>query len=298
MVTTLGVGLALIAAIGLAGQALFVRLGPREHGTTIAVVITLVVNLVLFIPAAIVLTYPEYGITPVSLAAFAAAGLAGPMFGRICFFASIHRIGASRAEVVKASTPLVATLLAIVVLGERLTGLHFVGILLIVTGVAIVARKRPIDADAVDVSLAGVTLALGGAFFFGLVPIFVSIGFQEGTPVLVGLSIKVVAASIAFFAYLLWKRDPALAASMRSHSLRDVRWYVVAGLAGTVFLYAYYAGLEIARVVVVVPIVYMSPLLVVAVSALFFVDRERVTKPLVISSILVISGGVLVTVFG
>lgn len=297
MVTAVGITLALVAAMGLAGQALFVRLGPREYGATIAVVITLVVNLVLFIPATAVIFYSDYGITRASLAAFAAAGLAGPMFGRIFFFASIHQIGASRAEVVKASTPLVATVLAIAVLGERLTELHFVGILLIVIGVAIVARSRSDDAVA-DVSLSGVMLALAGAFFFGIVPIFVSIGFGEGTPVLVGLSIKTVTASVTYFGYLLWRRDPALAASMRSHSLVDVKWYIVAGLAGTVFLSAYYAGLQLARVVVVVPIVYMSPLLVVASAALFFSDREPVTIPLVVSSILVISGGVLVTVFG
>lgn len=297
--TLVGIALALVAASGLAGQALFVRLGPREHGASVAVVVTIAVNVFLFVPVAAVLWYPDYGITPVSLAAFAGAGLAGPMLGRVCFFASVHRIGASRGEVVKSSTPLLATLLAVLFLGEGLTGPHLAGIVLIVVGIALVARQRPTGDDGdVDVSLAGVTLALAGAFFFGIDPVFISTGLGEGTPRLVGLSIKVLTGATAFAVYLLLRRDSEVTAALRARSLDDLKWYVAAGVSGSLFLYAYYAALEVAQVVVVVPITYMSPLIVVGVSALLFRQRERVTVPLIVSSVLVIAGGILVTVFG
>lgn len=299
MMTLAGIALALVAASGLAGQALFVRLGPREHGAAVAVVVTLAVNILVFVPVAAVLRYPDYGITPVSLAAFAGAGLAGPMLGRVCFFASVHRIGASRGEVVKSSTPLLATILAVLFLEEQLTGPHLAGIVLIVTGIALVARQRPTDDEGnVDVSVLGVTLALAGAFFFGVDPIFISTGLAEGTPRLVGLSIKVITGAAGFVVYFLLRRDSEVVATLRARSLSDVKWYVAAGLSGSLFLYAYYAALEVAQVVVVVPITYMSPLIVVAVSALLFQQRERVTVPVVVSSVLVIAGGILVTVFG
>ena len=298
MIDLLGVGFALLAASGLAGQALFVRLGPRQHGASVAVIVTIGVNLLMFVPVAAILWYPDYGITPVSIAAFAGAGIVGPVLGRLSFFASVHHIGASRGEVVKSSTPLLATLLAVLLLGERLTSPHLVGIVLIVAGIALVASQRSTDEGDVDVSLTGVALALGGAFFFGVDPIFISTGLAEGTPRLVGLSIKVITGAAGFLGYLLLRRDAALAATLRSQSLYDLRWYVAAGVSGSVFLYAYYAALEVSRVVIAVPITYMSPLIVVGVSAVLFREREGVTPLLVVASLLVIAGGILVTVFG
>lgn len=202
--------------------------------------------------------------TPRALAAFAAAGVVSTTLGRTLFYAVIKRVGAARAEPLKTSTPLYATVLAAVVLGERVTGPQFAGVLLIVAGVAVVSWDGARGA-AGGVDPVGILLPLAGALMFGLEPILAVVGFRAGAGVLAGLAVKSVAAT--------------------------------AGLANTGFLAAYYAGLSVSTVGVVVPIMQTSPLVVAAVSAVYFRGLERVTPVLVAGSAVVV-GAALVSVFG
>jgi drug/metabolite transporter (DMT)-like permease len=102
----------------------------------IVVVATNVVNI---LPAAAVLHYPNYGVTPVSALAFVGTGLVGPLFGRLLYFNAIEKIGASRAEPFKGTTPLHATVLAVLFLSEAVSLVHFLAIVVLVVGIAAIS---------------------------------------------------------------------------------------------------------------------------------------------------------------
>lgn len=296
MAASLGIVLTLCAAFATALQVLCIRIGTTKGRSNDALVVVLACNIAVLVPLAAVSGYPDYGITGRSLLAFAAAGLVGTMLGRAFYYAGIKKVGASRAEPVKASMPLYATVVAVLVLGETLTTGHLVGILLIVGGVALVSRESARNPGAaVDGSLAALTLPLLGAICYGIEPVFAKIGFAAGTPVLTGLAIKTLTATVAFLGYLRWRGALPARASITN---RNARWFVGAGLANTGFLLAYYAALEITPVVLVVPIMQTSPLLVLALSAVFLRRLERVTWRLAAAACVVIAGAIVVTIAG
>ena len=72
-------------------------------------------------------------------------------------------------------------------------------------------------------------------------------------------------------------------------------WYVGAGVFNTMFLIAYFRALEIAPVVLVVPIVSIIPLVVIGLSSLFLKRLEVITWKLVLAAMSVVVGATVVT---
>lgn len=289
--------LALGSAIALASQSLFIRIGTQRGKSLNAVFVVILVNLIVLFPLVSILYYPDYGLTHVSWLSFVVAGMFGTMLGRVLKFTSISRIGASRTEPITASNALFATVLGMVLLGETLTVIHGVGVVLIVVGVAAIAwetsHENPDDLPLRELAV-GLLIPLGAALAYAIEPIFANFGFDEGTPALVGLLVKTVAASLAFTLYLRWRGSLPGPAELRSN---DTRWFAFAGVANTVFLLGYYGALSIAPVSVVVPIIITSTLFVVILSALFMPQRlERVTWRLAMAAATVVIGVLVITI--
>lgn len=291
-----GVLFGVAAACGLAGQAFFIRLGTRRGRSNDALLVVIAVNVIIFIPLAIILV-PSPTLSPRAVAAFVAAGLVGTLLGRAFFYAGIKRVGASRAEPIKASMPLHATILAVIFLGEHVSGLQALGIILIAVGIAAVSWEgSAADRKAgKSVPWVGLLMPLLAAFFFGLEPVFASIGLVTGTEVLVGLAIKSMAALVVVTGYLAARGTLPTPTDLPR---RELQWYLLAGISSAVFLLMYYAGLNVSRVGIVVPIMQTSPLLVILGSALFFRRIETVTPKLVTAAVIIVAGSIVVTLFG
>lgn len=296
MVEPLGIVFALAAALAVAVTSVTVRLGTTEGPSTDVLVVVIAVNFVVFVSLAAVLYYPDYGLTPRSIVAFVLAGIVGTMLARALYYESIRRIGASRSEPIKASNPLYAAVIAVLVLGETLTGGHLAGILLIVLGVALVSAEGATSpATGEDgVPWRGLLLPFTAAFFYGLDPVFSKLGLVEGTPLLVGLAVKTVAGGAAFFGYLWW-RDTLPRTGLLGPGWS---WKLAAGLGNTLFLLAYFAAIAVAPVAVVFPIMQTSPLVVAVISFLFLQRLERVTLRLVAGALIVVVGAIAVTLLG
>ncbi len=298
LVSLVGLALATLAAVLLAVQNVLIRIATDRGDVGDAVVVMMGVNLALVGPLAVVLHYPDYGLSWEAVGVFAAAGLAGLVFGRLCTFAGIDRIGASRTTPVVSASALVSTVLAVWLLDESLTTAHVVGIALIVVGVAVISWVTATDANA-DVSLRGVGLSLlfpvGAAAFVGIEPVLVRAGLGSGTPILVGLGVMMSTAFASYVGYRKLRLDTLRVPVRSPHA----RWYVGAGLASTIGLLAYFGALASAPVVLVVPITHTAPLLVIGLSAVFLPRRlERVTWPLLAAALVVVIGATLVSLSG
>ena len=292
----LGVAFALAAACAFAVQFLCVRIGTRDGDVVGVVLVSLLCNVALVVPL-VALFYPlsfEALFTPLSLLSFALAGIFGSLLARLLMFKSIEVIGASRTSPIVSSNVFFATALAVVFLGERLTATHFVGIVLVVGGVAVIswetATSEP-DRPLREVGLS-LVLPLLAAAAIGVEPIFVSFGLAEGTPVLPGVAIKVSVATVSFAGYVALYRS-GLRIPVRD---RIVIWYLGAGLTSAIGIISYFAALELAPVVTVVPILQTTPLLVAGLSAIFLPQHiERVTPRLVGAALVVVVGATLVS---
>ncbi len=298
LIYLVGILLSALAAVLWAVHNLAVRIATAEGGVTDAITVVMVTNVVVLAPAAAIVHYPDYGLSPFSVGAFATAGVAGLLLGRICLFRGIRAIGASRTTPVVAASTLVSAALAVWLLDEIVTPARGVGILLIVGGIAAISWLMATDGDETpsfrEVGIA-LALPLGAAVFIGVEPIFVRFGLDAGTPVLVGLAVM---TSTALAGYLLYRRLRGDVIRLPARG-RIRRWYVVAGLASTFGLTAYFAALEAAPVVVVIPIIQLSPLLVIAASAAFLPrSLERVTWRLAAAAVVVIIGAILVSLTG
>lgn len=294
----LGVALALGAALSMAGTNLFIRKGTDEGQAYDALFVVILVEVLVLPVPILALYYPDYGLTPVAWASFVVAGLTGTVLGQIFHFLSIGAIGASRTAPIVAAWGLVSTVLGVVVLDETVSPVHGIGVVLVVGGVAAIAwettHENPENLSRRELLL-GLLVPLGAVVAYGVEPVFAKIGFAEGTPAPVGLVIKTVAALVGVTAYLWWRRglpDPAL---FRSES---GRWYVLAGIATTLFLIGYYGALELAPVSIVAPIIVTNTLFVVVLAWLFMPSQlERVTRHLFVAATVVVAGVVIITVF-
>jgi drug/metabolite transporter (DMT)-like permease len=112
------------------------------------------------------------------------------------------------------------------------------------------------------------------------------------TPPQVGSVIAfVMAAMILFFAAL-----PTLRKDLRAPK-RNLLWVAIAGLLASNGAFLTFFALARAPVTVIVPIIGISPLLTLGLTAIFLRQRERITKRTVAGALLVISG-VLLVIFG
>ncbi len=295
----LGAMLAVIGSVGFAGQFLCIRLGTEQGEVTDAVLVVLFCNVALVAPPVFLLYEPPYTalFTPVSFASFAAAGISGMFVARLLMFRSIEAIGANLTSPVIASNVIFATVFAVVILDERLTATHFAGIVLIVAGLAVVSWETAASSGARSLRETGATLLLPlfAALCIGVEPIFVSLGLAEGSGILPGVLVMASAATVGFVGYLVWRR------SLRRISIRSrsTAWYVAGGVSTTAGFLAYFAALEVAPVVLVMPLLQLTPLLVVVLSALFLPRHlERVTWRVGASALVVVVGATVVSLSG
>lgn len=291
----LGVLLAITAAFGVAATTLCIRQGTEQGQSSAAIVVILVTNVFILVTAALLVQYPDYQITMQSLLAFGGAGITGTLIGRSFHYTGISRIGASRAESIKASQPIFAAVIALVILGEALSPVQILGIHVIVAGLMLISWESS-DPDGSFFSSDNwfdYSLPFVAAFFYSIEPTLANIGIAEGTPIVVGLAVKTVTAAVGFILYLRWRNDLT---QIRNLDTSSARWFVLAGIANSVFLGAYYASLELLPVAVVVSITQTSPLLVLGASYLFLQRIERVTWKLLVAAAVVVLGAVIVTI--
>lgn len=282
-----------LSALSLGVQALIIRKTKERGNVTDAVMGTLVVNFLLFFVVSL-LYYPDFGITPLSLLAFAGAGLFGSFLVRILYFSGIGEIGASRTSPILKGDLVVASLIAIVFLGELITLPHLLGIFVLFVGISLVNYETESDGTLGEANvLRGVLLALGAMVFSGLSRPIAKFGLLQGTPPAVGLTVKFGVALGLMSVYFRLKGRPYLK-PFRSDA-RDL--YLGAGITGAVGMGLLFQALDLSTVVVVMPFYSLVPLFILVFSYFYMGKLERINWLLVSAVLLVVLGAAMVSVY-
>src|ERR1043165_873988 len=124
-------------------------------------------------------------IPSVAVLIFAGTGVVGAYLGRTLFVKSVDQIGASRAQSLNNSSPLITVLLAAVALGERLSFAVLLGVMFIISGVFCVTRRDWAMGESNArrrITLAAVLATL----CYGVVPVLKKIGTDHGGPPVLG----------------------------------------------------------------------------------------------------------------
>jgi drug/metabolite transporter, DME family len=128
-------------------------------------------------------------ISIVSMPVFIAIGIVGAYLGRTLFVKSVDEIGATRAQLVNNTSPLVTVMLAALLLGERLTMTVLAGVILIVSGIFFIPKAEPQPGRAPAKRMLTLTSILA-TICYGLVPVMKKFATDSGgSPMLGALTI-------------------------------------------------------------------------------------------------------------
>jgi len=217
---------------------------------------------------------------------FAISGVVGTTGGRLFRVLAIQKVGAPVAAAVNNLTPLVASVLAILVLGEHVTLPIVWGTLVIVAGTVLLS----LSGRYVGFRVAHLAYPLIAASCFGTVQIVRKLGLATAGPLL-GATINVTAALIASTAFI--------AASGNLGSLRCERrsllYFIGGGIAENSGVFLVLLALGFGEVSVVIPLAGTAPLFVVFLAYLFPNAAGKLNWRIAAGAVLIVLGVVLLS---
>ena len=277
----LGGLLALLAALTFAINNAAFRRGALTGTVAQGMAISLAIGVVLFVVvASLTGAWSAAAAFPAnSFLMLCAAGVLHFAWGRYCNFRATKAMGANLVGPPQQMSIVVTLVLAIVLLGEALTPLRLLGILLVIFGpaVSLRARKATLGPDATASTFRpnyaeGYTFALLSATGYGTSPILVRTALQDGglvASIAGGLIAYAAAAGVMVFALL----SPALRGGIFSVDRVSRQWFSISGALVAISQMTGYMALAVAPVSVVTPIQRLS--LVFRVFANSLLNREH-----------------------
>jgi uncharacterized membrane protein len=277
--------LAITAAILSAGATIFIRQGLRTgdpySGFWINVAVGAVTAWVV-----IALTGGPGPVTPTALGYFVLAGLVGTVAGRLFRFLAIDRVGASVSTALINLNPMIATILAIVLLGEHVTLPIVAGTVVIVAGTILLS----LSGRHVGFHPRFLWLPILSATCFGAVSILRKLGLGGAGP-LMGTALNFTTAAVAVCAFML-ATGQRQALIVRGPALR---YFVAAGLMENIAVFLNIVALGMGTVSVVTPLYGSSPIFVLLLSFFFLRGVEKLTARVVAGTVLIVLGIYLIS---
>jgi len=276
--------LALVSAFffGLAKQIQNLGLGytnPRD-GTLIAIAST---TLLFWLLSPLYLQ-ADYWFNPVVLS-FVFIGILRPILSDNAENFGIKYLGPSLSSAITATSPVFASILAVIILGEILTPALGIGITFIILGIVVSSvRGRNISKTW---PIWAITLPIAAAVSRAATHTIAKIGLEAlpspGFLLLVNYSVAIFAILLHF---KFQKRQiPRLTKSSR--------WFVLAGIANGVALFSITKAVQLGQLVIVIPLAASMPVFTVALGYFIF-KKEIINLRTILTIIMVLMGVVLV----
>jgi len=271
--------------VGSAVATILIRQGLRHANSYMGFWINVAVG-VIGLWAAVFLLVPVETYRLSAVPFFVLSGLIGTAGGRLLRFVSIDKVGASVSAAITNLNPFIATGLAIVLLGERVTLPILLGTCVIVLGTVLLS----LSGRLVGFRLRYLAFPFLSASCFGLVAVIRKLGLGHAGP-LFGSAVNITTALIAFTAFLV--------ASGQRRTLewnrRGVLYFVGAGIAENASVFLVLVALSLGDVSVVTPLAGTAPLFVLLLSTVFLKGVEQLHWRIVVGSALIVLGVFLLT---
>jgi DME family drug/metabolite transporter len=287
MVSLLAIGSAFFWGLSYA----FTRIGLRYANPLSGVLITMtccsVVSLIIALFA-----IPLNQFVTRAVLYFMVAGVIGSFVGRFLFYVGVDTVGASIATPLSEIKPLFSAIVAIVILGERVTLSIALGTVFIILGAATISseesgghiEKKWSKRDLIFPILAGAS--------WGVTHIFRKVGLNITPEPIIGLAVQNVTALIFYPLLVLVQKN-----SQRVVLNDKKSWFffTLSGLSAVSAQLSFFYALDWGEVIVVSPLSSLSTFFLLLFVGIFLKKLEKITWKIVLGSVLIVGGTLLLT---
>lgn len=301
----LGGLLALLASATFAVSNVSVRRGVITGSVFQGMAITVPIGAPLFLVVTVAIgAFPAiFAFAPLPAIYLALAGIVHFIVGRYGNYRAINAMGANLAIPVQQTSLLFSLAIALWLLGESLTPLKILGIVLVLVGPAMMiqpprgpAGESPAKATAFRPRYAeGFTFALLSALAYGVSPVFVRAalrGADAGASMAGGFLSYAAATAVIALVLLV----PSGRRQVFSIEPRALRWFTLSGVFVCVSQMVRYMALALAPVTVVQPILRLTMVFSVVFSWMINRDHEVFGLRIVAGIVVSLVGALALTV--
>jgi len=260
---------ALIASLNFAVSHILIRRGLAQSNPLAGFAISILISAVA-LWSMVAVTLPLAVFWTHAIWYFAVGGLFASGLGRWLVYVSIDRLGVARSIPVVSTTPMFASILAVILVGEHWTLGAFFGTVLIICGVIVISQTHEQRADWRRRDL---IFPLLGALSFSFSASVRKLGFFIDNLPLMASCVNATTGLVLAIAMVYGQGGPRKVLPM---SRSVFWWFVAAGICNTTGMLANFYALSTGDIVIVEPLISTNPVLTVVLTAIFLRDVETV----------------------
>lgn len=219
---------------------------------------------------------------------FSGVGLFGQGAARYLAYESNKLIGVGRTNTVVAGSPIGASIMGVLILGERPATEVWVGMALIVAGLVLLTS----DEGEGGYPLRSYLLAFIAMLVFSITPYLRKEGMTALSAPALGIIFSSIVANSSLMTASRFLPGPQKFRIDRSFALACVPAGIFAGIAALNF----WTALRDGPLTVISPLIRMAPIFVLFLSAIHLRGLETITVRLVMATGIVVAGATLITV--
>lgn len=277
--------LALASAFCSALATIFIQRGLQRSNFYAGFWINVVVGMIgLWAIILSLVPYEEY--TWRAVPYFVLSGVVGTAAGRLFRVAAIEKVGGPVAAAITNLHPFIATGLAILLLGERVTLPIIAGTLVIVLGTTLLS----LSGKHVGFHPRDLAYPFLSAGCFGVVAVIRKLGLAQAGPLL-GSALNITSAMVASTAFVL---ATGKASALRCDG-RSLLYFIAGGILENAGVFLVLVALGLGEVSVVIPLAGTAPLFVLLLAFLFPSALTKLHWRIVLGAVLIVLGVVLLT---
>ena len=297
------------ALLALASGAFFglniaaLRRGVLSASVLQAMTITVFFGVPFFAGAALLFgAYPALSaMSAPSVGWMVAAGVVHFIGGRYSDYRATQALGVALSTPVQQFTVAVSLALAVGLLGEEMTGMKLVGLVLMLAGPATLAlRRRHAEAAAASKVfrpdfLRGSFWAAMCALCYGTSPLLITLGLGVDRTIanaVAGGLIAYLAAAVVMVVVVAALGGPRF---LRSFDAKASRWFLLSGLFVSVSQLLFYMALALAPISVIIPLQRLTVVFRVLFSALLNHNAEILDRFVLLSIVVSVLGAMCIS---
>lgn len=206
----------------------------------------------------------------------------------LCYFKALQLGNVNKVTPIDKSSTILTMVLAMIFLGEKITFLKFISIILIGIGTYLMIEKKKDNKQAKDNKW--LLYAFGSAIFASLTSILGKIGI-EGVESNLGTAIRtIVVLVMAWIVVFVTKKQ----SEIKNIDKRSWKFLLISGLTTGLSWLCYYKALQDGEASIVVPIDKLSIVITIVFS--YFILKEKLSKKSMLGLIGIIVGTLLLLV--
>lgn len=262
-----------------------------------------IVNLINALFFLVLLFFADFStatLTGAGIIFFILAGFFSALLGRYFKLVSISRLGSSRTATLKPVRTILVLMVGIIFLGERISLLEIGGILLVLSGIALVIFELKMKKGEGNSQLPAGKMALSSVLFpfltalsYGLADIFRKLGLNLIPVVLFGTAVNAFTAFILYCLYLFYSKQFVI---LKDMDRRGIYFFVLAGFSTAFAWFSWFLSLSLTPISIAGALKSSELLFTLLLSHLFLKREERLGIPVILGGLVVFIGVLIILI--